>query len=109
MAEALAKNMKESGVQNVEILETGGHPAVYGDKIIDENLPTVLVYGHYDVQPADPIELWESGPFEPVIKKLTFIQMVPFLREGHVMIKDKCLCMLRLLKLWQKQTSFLVT
>ena len=69
MAEALAENLRESGADNVEILPTGGHPAVYGEKIIDPNLPTVLVYGHYDVQPPDPIELWDSPPFEPVIKK----------------------------------------
>ena len=53
----------------VEICETPGNPIVYGEHIIDEKLPTVLVYGHYDVQPADPIELWDSPPFEPVIKK----------------------------------------
>ncbi len=53
----------------VEICETPGNPIVYGEKIIDEKLPTILVYGHYDVQPADPIELWESAPFEPIIKK----------------------------------------
>jgi acetylornithine deacetylase/succinyl-diaminopimelate desuccinylase-like protein len=53
----------------VEICATPGYPIVYGEKIIDPSLPTVLVYGHYDVQPADPLELWESGPFEPVIKK----------------------------------------
>ena len=53
----------------VEICETPGYPIVYGEKFIDSNLPTVLVYGHYDVQPADPIDLWDSPPFEPVIKK----------------------------------------
>ena len=69
MAEALAENLRNSGADNVEILPTGGHPAVYAEKIIDPDLPTVLVYGHYDVQPPDPIELWDSPPFEPIIKK----------------------------------------
>ena len=56
-------------LDNIEICETPGYPIVYVEKIIDPNLPTVLVYGHYDVQPVDPLELWNSGPFEPVIKK----------------------------------------
>ena len=68
-ADAVAKFMKNAGAENIEICKTPGYPIVYGDKIIDPNLPTVLVYGHYDVQPADPLELWTSGPFEPVIKK----------------------------------------
>ena len=68
-AEAVAKAMEDAGANNIEICETAGYPIVYGEKIIDTNLPTVLVYGHYDVQPADPLELWTSGPFEPVIKK----------------------------------------
>jgi len=68
-AEAVAKAMDDAGADNVEICETAGYPIIYGEKIIDINLPTVLVYGHYDVQPADPLELWTSGPFEPVIKK----------------------------------------
>ena len=68
-AEAVAKAMEDAGADNIEICETAGYPIVYGEKIIDANLPTVLVYGHYDVQPADPLELWTSGPFEPVIKK----------------------------------------
>ncbi|WMX14318.1 MULTISPECIES: dipeptidase [unclassified Aureispira] len=59
----------EAGADNVEVCETDGFPIVYADKIIDPKLPTVCVYGHYDVQPADPIELWNSGPFDPVIKK----------------------------------------
>ena len=67
-AEAVAKYLKNAGAENVEICETKGYPVVFGEKLIDKNLPTVLVYGHYDVQPADPLELWESGPFEPVVK-----------------------------------------
>ncbi len=61
--------MEKAGMENISIEETPGYPIVYGEKIIDPALPTVLVYGHYDVQPADPLELWESDPFEPVIKK----------------------------------------
>lgn len=57
----------EAGADRVEICPTAGYPIVYGEKIINPALPTVLVYGHYDVQPADPIELWESPPFEPVV------------------------------------------
>ena len=68
-ADAVAKHLKNAGADQVEICQTKGYPVVYGEKIIDKNLPTVLVYGHYDVQPADPLELWESGPFEPVVKK----------------------------------------
>ncbi|WP_298329695.1 dipeptidase [uncultured Dokdonia sp.] len=68
-AETVAQSLRDAGCDTVEICETPGYPIVYADKIIDKNLPTVLVYGHYDVQPADPIELWDSPPFEPVIKK----------------------------------------
>lgn len=68
MAEALKQRMTEAGLDNAEVSETEGHPMVYAEKIIDPKLPTVLVYGHYDVQPADPYELWNSPPFEPVIK-----------------------------------------
>ena len=58
----------EAGADMAEIIPTDGHPIVYGEKIFDPSKPTVLVYGHYDVQPPDPLELWNSGPFEPVIK-----------------------------------------
>ena len=68
-SKAVKTALENAGCDHVEICETPGNPIVYGEKIIDKNLPTVLVYGHYDVQPADPIELWDSPPFEPVIKK----------------------------------------
>jgi len=66
-AEAVKQRLLEAGADKAEIYETDGHPLVYGEKIIDPSKPTVLVYGHYDVQPAEPLELWKSGPFEPVI------------------------------------------
>lgn len=66
-AEAVKQRLMEAGVDRAEIYPTEGHPVVYAEKIIDPSKPTVLVYGHYDVQPADPLELWKSGPFEPVI------------------------------------------
>jgi acetylornithine deacetylase/succinyl-diaminopimelate desuccinylase-like protein len=68
-AEFVKNSLLEAGADHVEVCQTAGYPIVYGEKIIDPNLPTVLVYGHYDVQPADPYELWDSPPFEPVIKK----------------------------------------
>ncbi len=67
-AEMVKQRLSEAGADNVQVYPTAGHPVVYGEKIIDKNKPTVLVYGHYDVQPADPLELWHSGPFDPVIK-----------------------------------------
>lgn len=67
-AEFVAKKLKEAGADKVELCATAGFPIVYGEKIIDAQKPTVLVYGHYDVQPADPYELWDSPPFEPVVK-----------------------------------------
>ena len=67
-AELLADIMRKAGIENVQIFQTKRHPVVYGDILVDPSLPTQLVYGHYDVQPADPIELWDSDPFEPVIR-----------------------------------------
>ncbi|PCJ98036.1 MAG: peptidase dimerization domain protein [Flavobacteriaceae bacterium] len=69
MAKAVQKSLLDAGCDLVEICPTKGYPVIYGEKIIDPKLPTVLVYGHYDVQPADPIDLWDSAPFEPTIKK----------------------------------------
>lgn len=68
-AEAVKQRLIEAGVDKVEVSPTKGYPVVYGEKIIDPKKPTVIVYGHYDVQPADPLNLWDSPPFEPVIKK----------------------------------------
>jgi len=67
-AEAVKAHLLQAGIDKAVVFETEGHPVVYGEKIIDSSKPTVLVYGHYDVQPADPLELWHSAPFEPVIK-----------------------------------------
>ena len=68
-ADAVANSLKKAGAENIEICNTDGYPIVYADKIVNDKLPTILIYGHYDVQPPDPLELWVSGPFEPVIKK----------------------------------------
>lgn len=68
-AEAVKHRLIEAGADLVEISPTTGYPVIYGEKIIDASKPTILVYGHYDVQPADPINLWDSPPFEPIIKK----------------------------------------
>ncbi len=67
-AESLAQGLTNIGIDQVEICQTAGNPIVYGEKIIDPAKPTILVYGHYDVQPADPLDLWTSPAFEPVIK-----------------------------------------
>jgi acetylornithine deacetylase/succinyl-diaminopimelate desuccinylase-like protein len=83
-AESVADSLKNAGAALVEICQTAGYPIVYAEKIIDTNLPTVLVYGHYDVQPADPIELWHSPAFEPVIKKT---EIHP---EGAIFARGAC-------------------
>lgn len=83
-AESVKKALKKAGCAIVEVHQTKGYPIVYGEKIIDPKLPTVLVYGHYDVQPPDPINLWESPPFEPVIKKT---ELHP---EGAIFARGAC-------------------
>jgi acetylornithine deacetylase/succinyl-diaminopimelate desuccinylase-like protein len=67
-ANAVKQSLLDSGADKALVLSTEGHPVVYGEKIIDTNKPTILVYGHYDVQPVEPLELWHSGPFDPIIK-----------------------------------------
>lgn len=79
-----AEFLKASGIQNVEVCPTPGHPVVYGEHLLDPSLPTVLVYGHYDVQPPDPLDLWESGPFDPVVKKTDIHP------EGAVFARGAC-------------------
>jgi acetylornithine deacetylase/succinyl-diaminopimelate desuccinylase-like protein len=83
-SEAVKESLENAGCDFVEICETDGYPIVYGEKIIDPKLPTVLVYGHYDVQPADPIELWTSPPFEPEIK------MTEIHPEGAIFARGAC-------------------
>ncbi|WP_296634380.1 dipeptidase [Polaribacter sp.] len=83
-ADFVMEQLKKAGCDTVELCETPGYPIIYGEKIIDKNLPTVLVYGHYDVQPPDPIELWDSPPFEPVIKKT---ELHP---EGAIFARGAC-------------------
>ncbi len=68
-AEYWRKSLREAGCDHTEIFPTDGNPIVYGEKIIDPALPTILVYGHYDVMPVDPVELWESPPFKPEVRK----------------------------------------
>ncbi|GGI43246.1 peptidase M20 [Paenibacillus marchantiophytorum] len=67
-AEWTAQSLKQAGLENIEIMPTGGHPVVYADWLHAPGKPTVLIYGHYDVQPAEPLELWQTPPFEPVIR-----------------------------------------
>jgi len=67
-AEFVRDKLTAAGVDRAQLFETPGHPVVYGEKLIDPSLPTVLIYGHYDVQPADPYELWHTPPFEPTIR-----------------------------------------
>ena len=83
-ADFVLESLKKAGCDHVELCETPGYPIIYGEKIIDKDLPTVLVYGHYDVQPADPIELWTSPPFEPVIKNT---EIHP---EGAIFARGAC-------------------
>ena len=83
-AEAVKQRLIEAGADKVEMCQTKGYPVVYGEKMIDASKPTVVVYGHYDVQPADPLNLWDSPPFEPVIKKTDIHP------EGAIFARGSC-------------------
>lgn len=83
-AALVAQNLTNIGCDGVQILPTKGNPVVYGEKIVSPNAPTVLVYGHYDVQPVDPIELWDTAPFEPIIKK------TPLHPDGAIFARGAC-------------------
>jgi acetylornithine deacetylase/succinyl-diaminopimelate desuccinylase-like protein len=84
MAEAVKSSLEKAGCDIVEICKTPGNPIVYGEILVDKNLPTILVYGHYDVQPPDPLDLWHSPPFEPIIKKT---ELHP---EGAIFARGSC-------------------
>jgi acetylornithine deacetylase/succinyl-diaminopimelate desuccinylase-like protein len=84
MAEAVKAKLIAAGADKVEVCATKGYPVVYGEKIIDAKLPTVLVYGHYDVQPAEPLELWHTPPFEPTIRKTDIHP------EGAIFARGSC-------------------
>jgi acetylornithine deacetylase/succinyl-diaminopimelate desuccinylase-like protein len=83
-AQFVETKLQEAGMDKTEICPTDGHPIVFAEKFIDASLPTILVYGHYDVQPADPINLWDSPPFEPVIKKTALHP------EGAIFARGAC-------------------
>ncbi|WP_430965665.1 dipeptidase [Spongiimicrobium sp. 2-473A-2-J] len=83
-AQAVARSLERAGCTAVEICETQGYPIVYGERKVSADLPTVLVYGHYDVQPPDPMDLWDSPPFEPVIKAT---ELHP---EGAIFARGAC-------------------
>lgn len=96
----VSEQLTKAGADNVAIIATKGYPVVYGEKIVDPKLPTVLVYGHYDVQPADPLDLWNSPPFEPVVKDGNIYargacddkgQMYMHVKAFEMMMKNNCL------------------
>ena len=100
-ADLVKAHLDKIGIQNTELCETSGYPIVYGEKIIDESFPTVLIYGHYDVQPPDPLDLWKSDPFEPEIRDEKIYargacddkgQFFMHLKAVELMLKNNLLC-----------------
>ena len=97
-AEFVAQKLKAAGADNVELCPTAGYPIVYGEKMIDPALPTVLVYGHYDVQPADPIELWIHLHLNPPYGTAKYMPV------ERPMIRVNSTCMSKLSNIWSKKT-----
>jgi acetylornithine deacetylase/succinyl-diaminopimelate desuccinylase-like protein len=91
-ADVCAEHLRNAGADNVEVCETKGYPIVFGEKIIDTNLPTVLVYGHYDVQPADPLEFGQNLLLNLILRKLNFILKELSSQEDQLTIKGSSLC-----------------
>jgi acetylornithine deacetylase/succinyl-diaminopimelate desuccinylase-like protein len=88
-AQFVADQLKHSGMSTVQVFPTGGHPIVYAERIEDPSKPTVLIYGHYDVQPVDPIELWDSPPFDPVVRNGKIFARGSTDDKGQMMIHFK--------------------
>lgn len=92
-AKWVADSLQEIGCQEVEVINTPGHPVVYGELMVDNSLPTVLVYGHYDVQPPDPVALWDSPLLIRLSRLQKFTQKAHSSQEVPVTTKDNFLCM----------------
>lgn len=107
-AEFLHHKLKEAGVDSVEICETKGHPIVYGEKLVGPSLPTVLVYGHYDVQPPDPLALWTTPPFEPQIRDGKIYARGSCDDKGQVYMHVKAFEIMNKLNLLQCNVKFMV-
>ena len=104
-AEWIKNALIEIGCSSVEIYDTEGHPIVYGEILVSEKAPTVLVYGHYDVQPPDPLELWESPPFEPVIKKTNLHPKGAIFARGACDDKGQMLMHIKAIELLNKSNT----
>ncbi|MBP9210009.1 MAG: dipeptidase [Saprospiraceae bacterium] len=95
-AEAVKSALLAAGCTHAEICKTKGHPIVYAERMVDPKLPTVLTYGHYDVQPPDPLDLWTSGPFDPVVRDGKIYARGACDDKGQVMMHVKALeCMVQ--------------
>ncbi|HTF17215.1 MAG TPA: dipeptidase, partial [Chryseolinea sp.] len=107
-AEYLHQKLREAGVDNVEICETKGHPIVYGEKLVNPAWPTVLVYGHYDVQPPDPLALWTTPPFDPQIRDGKIYARGSCDDKGQVYMHVKAFEIMDQLKLLSCNVKFMV-
>jgi len=102
------QKLKEAGADKVELCETKGHPIVYGEKLVNAAFPTVLVYGHYDVQPADPLPLWDSPPFEPIVKDGNIYARGACDDKGQVFMHIKAFEAMMKLKLLSCNVKFMI-